>query len=168
MLARARRCLAPFEDRSRVSVALADARRLPYPGGTFDLEASRYFLHLLERENAVAALEEVRRVLRPGGRLVVVVHSAPATRFGGLYRRGWRVLERVLPLVGPGPLEDARPLLESVGFAFHTERRNGLGTGVRCSCVGGPEVRSRFPPAKPAGVPRGTCARDACPRPLKR
>jgi demethylmenaquinone methyltransferase / 2-methoxy-6-polyprenyl-1,4-benzoquinol methylase len=127
MLARARRRLAPFEDRSRVRVALADARRLPYPGGTFNLVASGYFLHLLERENAVAALEEVRRVLRPGGRLVVVVHSAPATRLGGLYRRGWRALARVLPLAGAGPLEDARPLLVSVGFSIRSERRTGLG-----------------------------------------
>lgn len=127
MLARARRRLAPFEECSRVSVALADARRLPYPGGHFDLVASGYFFHLLEREDAAAALKEVRRVLRPGGRLVVVVHSAPATRLGGLYRQGWRALERVLPLVGAGPLEDARPLLVSVGFSIHSERRTGLG-----------------------------------------
>lgn len=127
MLARARRRLAPFEDRSRVSVALADARRLPYPEGHFDLVASGYFLHLLERQDAAAALEEVRRVLRPGGRLVVVVHSAPATGLGRLYRQGWRALERVLSLVGAGPLDDARPLLVSAGFSIRSERRTGLG-----------------------------------------
>lgn len=127
MLARARRRLAPFEDRSRISVALADARRLPYPEGHFDLVASGYFLHLLEREDAAVTLEEVRRVLRPGGRLVVVVHSAPATGLGRLYRRGWQALERVVSLVGAGPLEDARPLLVSAGFSIHRERRTGLG-----------------------------------------
>jgi ubiquinone/menaquinone biosynthesis C-methylase UbiE len=110
-------------------VALADARRLPYSGGHFDLVASGYFLHLLGREDAAAALEEVRRVLRPGGRLVVVVHSAPATRLGRLYLAGWRALERVLPLVGAGPLEDARPLLVRAGFAIQSERRTGLGYG---------------------------------------
>jgi len=127
MLARARRRLSPFEDRLRVEVALADARRLTYATGHFDLVASGYLLHLLEREDAAAALQEARRVLRPGGRLVVVVHSAPATRLGGLYRAGWRALERVLPLAGTGPLEDARPLLVIAGFSIRGERRTGLG-----------------------------------------
>jgi demethylmenaquinone methyltransferase / 2-methoxy-6-polyprenyl-1,4-benzoquinol methylase len=127
MLARARGRLARFEDRTRVSVGLADARRLPYPEGHFDLVASGYFLHLLACQDAAAALEEVRRVLRPGGRLVVVVHSAPATGRGRLYRQGWRALERVLPLAGAGPLEDTRPLLVSARFSIHSERRTGFG-----------------------------------------
>lgn len=127
MLARARRRLAPFEDRCRISVALADARRLPYPEGHFDLVASGYFLHLLKRQDAAAALEEVRRVLRPDGRLVVVVHGAPATGLGRLYRQGWRALERVMPLAGAGPLQDARPLLVGAGFSIRSERRTGLG-----------------------------------------
>lgn len=127
MLARARRRLASHEVRSRVNVTLADARRLPHPDGRFDLVTSAYFLHLLEPEDADAALGEVRRVLRPGGHLVTVVHSAPPTRLGGLYRQGWAALERVLPLVGAGPLDDARPILERAGFATRGERRVGWG-----------------------------------------
>lgn len=66
-------------------------------------------------------------MLRPCGRLVVVVHRAPATRLGGLYRQGWRALGRVLPLAGAGPLEGARPRLLSAAFPIHGERRTGLG-----------------------------------------
>lgn len=46
-----------------------DAQRLPYPEGTFD---AAYLIGVLgEVPDAAAALRELRRVLRPGGRLVI-------------------------------------------------------------------------------------------------
>jgi len=52
------------------AVRLADMYRLPLPDGGFDAVVMQMVLHYAE--DAAAALAEAARVLRPGGRLVVV------------------------------------------------------------------------------------------------
>ncbi|MPZ73415.1 MAG: methyltransferase domain-containing protein [Nitriliruptorales bacterium] len=49
--------------------SVADAERLPYPDATFDLLVGHAVLHHLP--DLDAALSEFRRVLKPGGRLVI-------------------------------------------------------------------------------------------------
>jgi ubiquinone/menaquinone biosynthesis C-methylase UbiE len=94
--------------------ALGDARALPFPDGRFDLVTLAFLVHLLPREQAVAALAEAGRVLAPGGRVVVVVHSSPRGGAGRAYRRAWSLAG---PLAaGGGPIEDAAPLLEQAGL----------------------------------------------------
>jgi ubiquinone/menaquinone biosynthesis C-methylase UbiE len=129
MLDRARNRLAALAHRTQVRFAVADARRrLPCPSGRFDVVTIGYLLHLLDREDALAVLREARRVLRRGGRLVTVVHSAPASPLGRLYRRGWQFLARAFPsVIAPGPVEDLRPLVEGAGFTVREGRRVGLG-----------------------------------------
>lgn len=60
----------------------SDARQLPYPDGTFD--AAYAITALGEIEDPMRALSELRRVLKPGGRLVVGEffdrHQIPARR----------------------------------------------------------------------------------------
>jgi SAM-dependent methyltransferase len=52
-----------------VHVEQGDAYHLPYPDGAFDAaHCERLLMHL---EDPVAALREMRRVVRPGGRVVV-------------------------------------------------------------------------------------------------
>ncbi|WP_405484375.1 class I SAM-dependent methyltransferase [Streptomyces sp. NBC_00009] len=53
--------------------AAADMRRLPFPDGSFDAVvcADNSLPHLLTEQDAHAALAEMRRVLRPCGRLLV-------------------------------------------------------------------------------------------------
>lgn len=127
MLKRAARRLTDAGPRARV--VRADGRRLPFGDACFDVITIGYLLHLLRPPSALAVLAEARRVLRPGGRLVVVVHSAPAGRLGWIYRAGWGLAARALPGVvgGTGPIGDARPLLEAGGFAVTAERRVALG-----------------------------------------
>jgi SAM-dependent methyltransferase len=50
----------------------ADVRRLPFPDGTFDLVVSNSTLdHFEERGDITRSLDELHRVLRPGGRLLI-------------------------------------------------------------------------------------------------
>ncbi len=56
----------------------ADARKLPYQDAGFSLVFAAYFLNVLSDEDGTAALREVRRVLVPGGRLLVVTPVAPS------------------------------------------------------------------------------------------
>jgi SAM-dependent methyltransferase len=51
-----------------VHVTQGDATRLPFPSGVFDAAVSVHVLHLIGNWQGV--LEEVARVLRPGGRLL--------------------------------------------------------------------------------------------------
>ena len=71
-----------------VDAAIGDARSLPDADGSADavlLMGPLY--HLTERADRVAALEEARRVLRPGGVLAAVGISRYASLLDGLSRR---------------------------------------------------------------------------------
>lgn len=68
-LDRARRKIA---DARHVRFELAYAQDLPFADGSFDRVLSSLMLHHLDEDTKVSALAEVRRVLRPGGRLHVV------------------------------------------------------------------------------------------------
>jgi ubiquinone/menaquinone biosynthesis C-methylase UbiE len=62
---------------------------LDFPAEHFDLVVSSLVLHHLPKDLRVPALREMRRVLRPGGRLLVAEAQSP--RHG----LGWRLLARV-------------------------------------------------------------------------
>ncbi|MGW7609080.1 class I SAM-dependent methyltransferase [Streptomyces sp. NPDC054766] len=62
------------------AVVLADCRRLPFPGGSFDAVSVIWLLHLLDDAGPVVA--EAARVLRPGGVLVTTVDKAVAHHVG--------------------------------------------------------------------------------------
>jgi len=64
-----------------------DAQRLPYPDATFDSALSTWTLCTIP--DAVAALDEVRRVLKPGGRLHFVEHAGfTITEVDRFYEKG--------------------------------------------------------------------------------
>lgn len=56
----------------QIQYLLADARRIPMPAETFDLVFCRSALAYMQ---VIPALREMRRVLRPGGRLWVTLHT---------------------------------------------------------------------------------------------
>ena len=57
----------------RVAVRNGDARDLPFDNNSFDVVLSSWVIHtLLEPEDRTQALYEITRVLKPGGRLVIV------------------------------------------------------------------------------------------------
>ena len=88
------------------------AQELPYTDGEFDRVLSSMMLHHLEEDVKAAALAEVHRVLRPGGRLHIVDIGGHTTVHHGLAARWTKKNPHVA-----GNLGDAIPrLLGSVGF----------------------------------------------------
>jgi demethylmenaquinone methyltransferase/2-methoxy-6-polyprenyl-1,4-benzoquinol methylase len=108
----------------------ADVLRLPFEDGSFDAVTVSFGVRNVE--DLEAALRELRRVLRPGGRLGILEITTPRGALAPFYRV-W--FDRVVPLLGkvlPGgaaytylpasvrrfPLpEDLSALLERCGFA---------------------------------------------------
>ncbi len=56
---------------TNIDVLVADARSLPLPASSIDLALSNYCLHHVSDADKLVALRELKRVLRPGGRLVL-------------------------------------------------------------------------------------------------
>jgi SAM-dependent methyltransferase len=68
---------------SQIEVKIEDlSLPLLYPSGHFDFVYSRLALHYLKRGDLMCALRSLRRILKPGGRLFVVVC---AQRAEGIY-----------------------------------------------------------------------------------
>ncbi len=61
----------------RVPLVRADAARLPFPDAAFDAATAHSFLYLLPDANA--ALAEVHRVVKPGGRVCFLEPGSPPT-----------------------------------------------------------------------------------------
>ena len=102
----------------------ADIAELPFDDASFDVATAVYLLHVLEPASRVAALGELRRALRPGGRLVTVTPFSRA--LGGL--------ARLVPsrLGGLRPL-DPRPEIAEAGFRL--ERARTVRAGYYSLCV---------------------------------
>jgi ubiquinone/menaquinone biosynthesis C-methylase UbiE len=115
MLARARERVAPF----RVALVTGDAEALPCRDGSFDAAAGHFVLVFLKRP--AAAVAELHRVLRPGGRVVLTALSRPeATAYGpvleALGRRAPRARELLDRLCSLGTPDRLARLLTAAGF----------------------------------------------------
>lgn len=89
-------------------VAVVEA--LPFADSTFDAVVSSLMMHHLPDDLKGPALAEIRRVLKPGGRLMVVDFKRPAGRLGHIAARlsGHRH--------GASDTQDLRALLQAAGF----------------------------------------------------
>ena len=63
------------------NLALADIRRLPYPNETFDWAISVATYHHIKSKEQQAALNELRRVLKPGGEAFITVWNRWQPKF---------------------------------------------------------------------------------------
>lgn len=107
----------------RVAAHLADAAALPFPDGAFDAALSSFGVVLLP--DPARGMAELRRVLRPGGRVAVVTWTEPhryevasRLRDAVAFVRGapppWGELPAQLRFTDPDRL---RALLSEAGFA---------------------------------------------------
>lgn len=91
---------------------LCDAERLPFASGRFDLVSVAFGLRNMTRKDA--ALAEMSRVLKPGGRLLILEFSKVAAPLEKIYDwYSFKVLPRIGKLVA-GDAESYRYLAESI------------------------------------------------------
>ena len=96
----------------------ADARQLPFPDETFDVLYNSYMLDLIPLGDLPVVLGEFRRVLKPGGRLVLVNMSKENEGVLTWYERLYQKLPaRLAPyLVGGCRPALAENLVKEAGF----------------------------------------------------
>jgi ubiquinone/menaquinone biosynthesis C-methylase UbiE len=88
-----------------------NARELPYPDETFDLVYNGYMFDLIPLDGFAPILKEFERVLKPGGKLVMVNMSKLDERktfYETIYEKGWAVMPCRPVLMSP--------FLEPAGF----------------------------------------------------
>lgn len=116
MLAQARSKIDRLELSNRVNFKQGNARELPYPDGTFDLLYNGYMFDLIPFDGFMPILKEMARVLKPGGKLVLLNMSKPDERktwFETVYEK--LKFEPCRPVL-------MSPFVEAAGFT-DTQRR---------------------------------------------
>jgi ubiquinone/menaquinone biosynthesis C-methylase UbiE len=104
-----------------IDYRVAGAEALPFADATFDVVLSSLMMHHLPEDLKPRALAEIRRVLKPSGRLLVVDFAVPASRLGRL-QPVWLVHRRL-----PSDVRDLAELLEEAGFAAVESGPTGFG-----------------------------------------
>ena len=97
---------------SNITVAQSDAECLPFADNCFDCVCIAYGLRNLTRKER--ALESILRVLKPGGRLLVLEFSKPQNRF---ISKAYDAFSELWPIAGKaivGDSESYRYLVESI------------------------------------------------------
>jgi ubiquinone/menaquinone biosynthesis C-methylase UbiE len=92
---------------------IGDAYDLEYSDQSFDVVINNYMFDLLPEDDFSTVLTEFKRVLRPGGRLVIVTMTKPEHFYNSI----WELIYRVNPAwTGGCRGVFMKPYLESIGF----------------------------------------------------
>lgn len=118
----------------RWTLARADARRLPFADGAFSVVTATYLLQVVDPATRSQIIGQCRRVLRPGGRLVVVTPALPRNRVARMLYAPLAAAagSSVGPVAAFRPL-DPRQELEQAQFAIVASRR--ISRGYPSICV---------------------------------
>jgi demethylmenaquinone methyltransferase/2-methoxy-6-polyprenyl-1,4-benzoquinol methylase len=88
-------CAPMLAPARHIRFEVADALALPYPTSSFDVATIAFGIRNVD--DPVRCLQEMSRVVRPGGRVVVLEFGQPTGLWGALYRLYCRLL---LPSLG--------------------------------------------------------------------
>jgi ubiquinone/menaquinone biosynthesis C-methylase UbiE len=113
MLERARKRVAAVRATRPPRLTVGDARRLDFPDASFDVLVNNYMFDLLPEDDFAIILAELARVLRPGGRMVLV-NMARSDRW---HCKLWEAIYRIRPsLLGGCRGVSLAPYVEEAGF----------------------------------------------------
>ena len=103
---------------SRLDLRQSDARRLPFKDAQFDVAYNAYMLDLIPESDMADILAEFKRVLKPGGRLVLLNMSKPSLEAKDSRERLYKFLPRVLTLYLLGACRPVlmAPTVHQAGF----------------------------------------------------
>jgi ubiquinone/menaquinone biosynthesis C-methylase UbiE len=101
-----------------VALVRGDATRLPFADAAFDAAVSTEAFHWFPDQDA--ALRELRRVLRPGGRLLLALVSPPFEIVADAFELGMRLVGQPLWWTTPARLAAQ---VRDAGFAVEGQRR---------------------------------------------
>ncbi|MGJ7441702.1 class I SAM-dependent methyltransferase [Aquipuribacter sp. MA13-6] len=105
----------------------ADVTSLPLPEHSVDVVTAAWVLHVLDGAQRAAAVAEIARVLRPGGRLGAVVPAHPRTRAQALLRSAARAAASARGLGAFTVPHDLPALLTDHRLQVRHHRRTGRG-----------------------------------------
>ena len=112
MLERTRKRIAKIEHR-QAALHLCDCRHLPFEDGAFDIVINEYMLDILPVEDFNSILSEFKRVLKEGGRIILVNTTNGERWINQIYEQLYKLRP---PLVAGSRGVRAQPFLEEVGF----------------------------------------------------
>ena len=126
----ARKRMRPWIDTGRAEIALASSAKIPHPDGRFDAALGVHVVYFWN--DPLADLGEIRRVLRPGGRVLLgyrprdeeTVAALPATVYA------LRTMDQIEALLAESGFVEVRTARHSIGkscFAF-TQARSAAAT----------------------------------------
>lgn len=103
---------------SQLDLRQSDARRLPFDDQQFDVVYNAYMLDLIPEADMPGILAEFQRVLKPGGRLVLLNMSKASADAHDLRERLYTWLPRVLTLYVLGACRPVLmlPAVQAAGF----------------------------------------------------
>jgi len=108
---------------------VADGRELPFSDGSFDVVFNNNMLGVVPDDVRRGVLGEIRRVLKPGGRLVVVMMMEPdrgvgraVYAIGAVRLGGWRALDVVPLLAAEGFVDIRKTVVTQLGIPSHVVR----------------------------------------------
>jgi ubiquinone/menaquinone biosynthesis C-methylase UbiE len=86
MAARTQRLARRGQPGSKIDCQAVDARRMPFRDAAFDAVVCCYLLELLGPDGIQETLDEIHRVLRPGGRFALVMIGQNVPAFNVMYK----------------------------------------------------------------------------------
>jgi ubiquinone/menaquinone biosynthesis C-methylase UbiE len=104
----------------RAHCQVVDARNIPFRDGAFDAVVSCYLLELLAEADIARTMREMHRVLRPGGRMALVLIGQQEPAFNAWYRMISRFMHGFL---GPQMESGIGDFMAACGFRMEHDVR---------------------------------------------